>query len=1404
MFLLNLIKCFVCLVIVVNYTDSYGFGPTIYPDVSEILLNENDPLEIICESSRKMKFYYPSSSSVYHTVSDVEIGESELDDMMILRRNKTVHGDTGWYGCGHDDGDDDGEDSIRWIYVYVKSETHLFVEEDSFKSIHGVISGSLTIPCRPTSPDYQVLLSRDYMPLDQNENIIFNNTLGFTLKNLQLKDSTYYECTITSNNITESNNFHIIVQRAPSLSEPIIIKDPLRHVARGQNLRVNCTTDIEMDIPYDLTWIYPEHNKRISTHIYRKPHVNMTNLVHVTSELQINHVHDDDAGTYICMISTRSGNKTVPMSFIVHDPENQFIHLKTNQYSYQKRDGDTIRWDVFIDAYPTPNIQWFDPMGTVIKGPWPLSDSDKYGINNLETLTTLMITNLQVKDMGVYTVQAKSDDSTIIETLNITLEVHVKPLTQNLENLKTYYMENESVKIHCLAAAFPLPNIMWTFQSNGDPMIDTLTDTVEDSKLTLVNSTVKFQAVSTGDITCTASNYLGSDSVSQTIFLTDVPHGFGIIGPTKKVTIGDSLELMCGVSVYQSTGQIEWLDDNDLPINQSDPRIKISNTKTEYTYRSILSINPVEKIDEKIYKCTAKIINDNKLKSQEYMLYVNEAMKPYFTFTNMNQSESVYKIGKNKLKTIELECNVEGMPEPEITWWKDDVQMNTSDQTPTGICEYVFLNNNQELHIEYLYEKCSGKYLCRAENRLGYCEIYQQIIIKGKEYSKFQIIAVLSALIAALILLIYFFLKMRKERKLRKQLMEAGLTHFEEGALECLNPDLTVDDQAELLPYHKKWEFPRDKLKFGKQLGCGAFGVVMKAEAQGIDPNEPTKIVAVKMVRSSTGATYIRALASELKIMVHLGKHLNVVNLLGACTKNIAKRELLVIVEYCRYGNLHNYLIKHRSQFINQIDPVTGKIDISIGFDILNRSSSVGSNNSLSVGSSSDRDSVDLSLPHQIDSKGVSMSPDGMVLSNNSVQPGWRSNYRGDYKDKNIKPICTQDLLSWAFQVARGMEYLSQRKVLHGDLAARNILLAEDNIVKICDFGLAKTMYNDDNYKKQGDAPLPIKWMAIESIRDRIFSTQSDVWSFGIVLWEFFTLAETPYPGMEAEKQYLKLIEGYRMEKPEYATNEVYNIMNKCWQAKPLLRPTFTGLVDSIGDLLDESVKMHYVDLNTPYIDMNTMLHDGTNNDYLTMMSAPDHATISSATNDYVNQPIIDINNKDTSYICMSPNSHKTDDSGIFSPREKNNDEIHFKFPSRESQSNLNSDSESEALELSPMLKNEDDDNYLKPINVQARREEFVKQRQAMKLKAEEKDKLNSRDSGYCNTPSNLKIHHDFDSSLSDYKMKKKHKYDMTKVHDNYVNVPTDVDDEKFSQDTPDSFTNPSYIHVANIPHTKI
>lgn len=110
-------------------------------------------------------------------------------------------------------------------------------------------------------------------------------------------------------------------------------------------------------------------------------------------------------------------------------------------------------------------------------------------------------------------------------------------------------------------------------------------------------------------------------------------------------------------------------------------------------------------------------------------------------------------------------------------------------------------------------------------------------------------------------------------------------------------------------------------------------------------------------------------------------------------------------------------------------------------------------------------------------------------------------------------------------------------QVLHGDLAARNILLCEGNVVKICDFGLARTVQRDYNYKKQSDIPLPYKWLAPEAFTDQTFNTHTDVWSFGVLMWEIFSLGASPYPGMiPDERMFFRIREGYRMDKPKYST----------------------------------------------------------------------------------------------------------------------------------------------------------------------------------------------------------------------------------------------------------------------------
>lgn len=165
-----------------------------------------------------------------------------------------------------------------------------------------------------------------------------------------------------------------------------------------------------------------------------------------------------------------------------------------------------------------------------------------------------------------------------------------------------------------------------------------------------------------------------------------------------------------------------------------------------------------------------------------------------------------------------------------------------------------------------------------------------------------------------------------------------------------------------------------------------------------------------------------------------------------------------------------------------------------------------------------------------------------------------------------------EDLICYSFQVAKGMEFLSSRKCIHRDLAARNILLSENNVVKICDFGLARDVYKDPDYVRKGDARLPLKWMAPETIFDRVYTTQSDVWSFGVLLWEIFSLGASPYPGVCIDELFCRrLKEGTRMRPPEYATTEIYQTMLDCWLARPTDRPTFAEMVEHMGNLLQAS-----------------------------------------------------------------------------------------------------------------------------------------------------------------------------------------------------------------------------------------
>ncbi|XP_074547915.1 tyrosine-protein kinase receptor TYRO3 [Halichoeres trimaculatus] len=168
---------------------------------------------------------------------------------------------------------------------------------------------------------------------------------------------------------------------------------------------------------------------------------------------------------------------------------------------------------------------------------------------------------------------------------------------------------------------------------------------------------------------------------------------------------------------------------------------------------------------------------------------------------------------------------------------------------------------------------------------------------------------------------------------------------------------------------------------------------------------------------------------------------------------------------------------------------------------------------------------------------------------------------------ENPFDLSLQTLLRFMLDISRGMEYLSSRNIIHRDLAARNCMLDGNMTVCVADFGLSKKIYSGDYYRQGSVSKLPVKWIALESLSDNVYTTQSDVWAFGVTMWEVMTRGQTPYPGVENSEIYEFLIKGERLKKPAHCRDDIYEIMHSCWSPVPKCRPSFKHLVDQLEAL---------------------------------------------------------------------------------------------------------------------------------------------------------------------------------------------------------------------------------------------
>ncbi|XP_069066777.1 vascular endothelial growth factor receptor kdr-like isoform X2 [Pleurodeles waltl] len=1132
-----------------------------------IVINAGEKLTLTCRGSSHLIWTWGEEHNPvgpqYHVVEHRCPGPAHQHLICShLTLNRTIVRDTGYLMCLYRNVPAE-KGLMAKIYVFVKDVAQPFVNPvDVVAAAYMYSDEELVVPCRVSSPEFKVSLSLFQHPRYVLTGVLWDPTKGFVIPH----PSHTFKQMLTCKTQVNGKDYSVLYMPQKVVAD---IYDMTAHAEEekllvGDTLSLVCSVRLLLNGRVRVDWsfngIEPKDSK-VRRSYYQEGGKNIFygNLTKVN-------VSREDRGVYTCSADLKNDLKK---NITVRVYQKAFIKVSQKKSLVQTvtEGRKLVKLDVKVDALPPPDVTWYKD-GLLIGRNHSCYEPDP-------SRYRLTIKHVREKDAGKYTMVLNSTRHGLSTNVTFTLIVNTKPVIYekeiDVEKIEPVLLGTEK-SLQCTVYSIPPASIRWEWQPCFVTPASALCKVQEQSQrievianmsitdqpptnmvISIEQATVghdgKNKTVSTlttsaasntsGIYFCVASNEVGTEERSIRFFVSDVDTGLST-SPETRTLLGNDVNLTCRADPHLYT-ELTWFDPSAEQLSSVLPAIQ--NDWQSITFSQTLTNVSLDQAGR--YRCTARNRYNNHVVERFTTLVVLEKEAPQVM-------QELATLVVNSSGTLHLECRVNGTPTPTITWLKDGYQMKPA----SGISLLV----NNSLIIDRVKKEDQGMYECQASNEMGRVSTSAYVTIEGvEEKSNLEVIILVCTGLAATLFWLLLTLFIRKLKKPISSDIKTGYLSI------IMDPDeVPLDEQCDRLMYDSnKWEFPRDRLRLGKTLGHGAFGKVVEASAFGIDKCSTCKTVAVKMLKECATANECKALMSELKILIHIGHHLNVVNLLGACTK--PGGPLMVIVEYCKYGNLSNYLRSKRGDFIiyKKSDQTEKGLDDSsedLSDLIKRRLESVAS-----TGSSASSGFVE--------DKSYSDSEEEEEGSPGS-------------EDLNKRPLTMEDLICYSFQVAKGMEFLASRKCIHRDLAARNILLSENNVVKICDFGLARDIYKDPDYVRKGDARLPLKWMAPEAIFDKTYSTQSDVWSFGVLLWEIFSLGASPYPGVHIDEDFCRrLKEGTRMRPPEYTTPEMYQTMLDCWEGIPTERPTFTDLVARLGDLLQQNVQQDgkdYIPLNTP------------------------------------------------------------------------------------------------------------------------------------------------------------------------------------------------------------------------------
>ncbi|XP_065178280.1 uncharacterized protein LOC135808957 [Sycon ciliatum] len=750
------------------------------------------------------------------------------------------------------------------------------------------------------------------------------------------------------------------------------------------------------------------------------------------------------------------------------------------------------------------------------------------------------------------------------------------------------------------------------------------------------------------EINITSSNFFGSDVYSKPLTLYEaVGDPSIVIRPHCQSDQPDATE-MNTCSRYLSCSQphhaymipsIQW-SLNGSPVQ---PGADMRDSRHGNLATSNLALDHVNLADA-VRFCCEPTWSDLELNKSRCI----ELKAPMANITQNGQlvPGKILRVSKIEPLEVTLACTASGSPQPKVIWTAE----SSAGMLPTsGLSRrhLVTINISQLAHNEAINVTCiASSDLGRVIRDVTILMQDPGSLGAGgtKNSSQTYLLAIIASTASvSFILLAVVFIFCRKIRQQDKEVRKTTLETLIKGTLpppvgmryekpEDLMMHMKLSPQAStatlahpamLTPSHTmlslhsvqslckadpEWDVPIEHITCGEEIGRGAYGIVFSGTMMDTskDPDKPQQVKVAIKVPASDGLDANADILKEIEILKQLGKqpHPNVISLLGICTANSrgagASDGYILLMELAEQGNLLKLLRRRRGLSRN----------IRTQLSQLNRAS-------MALPDTIQRRASEDSMVVQ--STPCEMSPQDDNMSARTINTQFTTSLSGDStctsskeksptspvaamdipsimmarmqsRSQQIQPedmLRPRDIFNFARQIAKGMEFLESQRCVHRDLAARNVLVCEDFKLKISDFGHSRQMTEDMVYHGRTQRKMPVKWHAIESLFDSIYTSQSDVWSFGVVLWEVVTLGCMPYPGVPYTSLFTLLTSGTRMPKPTGCSDKLYQVMLDCWQTVPEERPSFTQLVETMDNLLEEAAQ---VADDIQYIDVQDVL----------------------------------------------------------------------------------------------------------------------------------------------------------------------------------------------------------------------